>query len=309
MKKVFFFINLIIINFSLLNVSEANFENKIVAKIDNKIITSYEIKNKIVRTLIISNSDITQDNINSIKPQALDSLINYKLKQIQLQNFNYKINQQNLNSYINRISDNNVEKLKKKFNEYKIDYNLFVKEVETELKWQQFIFNTYSKKIQIDESSLDEEIKEMTDSKINIREVNLSEIKVFQDAKRTNEIIISNIVSEINDNGFENTASKFSISLSSSQKGNLGWINTKSLSKKINNVVSKMKPGEISSPIIQTDTILFLKINSERTISNNEIDNKKLKETLYKQKQNEMFNLYSKSHLSRLKNNHFIQYK
>ena len=69
-----------------------------------------------------------------------------------------------------------------------------------------------------------------------------------------------------------------------------------------------MKPGQISEPIIEVDNILFLKLNSIRDIENN-IDADKLKNTLLDQKRNEMFDLYSKSHLSKLKNNFFIEYK
>ena len=36
------------------------YENKIIAKIDNKVITSYELKNKILTTLMLSNEEINQ---------------------------------------------------------------------------------------------------------------------------------------------------------------------------------------------------------------------------------------------------------
>ena len=44
---------------------------------------------------------------------------------------------------------------------------------------------------------------------------------------------------KIESQGFENVALSHSISLSSNNKGNLGWINGKSLSKEILNIVKK----------------------------------------------------------------------
>ena len=41
----------------------------------------------------------------------------------------------------------------------------------------------------------------------------------------------------------------------------------------------------------------------------NEIDKNEIKNRLIKQKKNELFNLYSNSHLSKLKNNTLIEYK
>ena len=42
-------------------------ENKIIAKVNNEIITSYDLKNKIKTTLILSNEIINQDNIDEQK--------------------------------------------------------------------------------------------------------------------------------------------------------------------------------------------------------------------------------------------------
>ena len=51
-----------------------------------------------------------------------------------------------IDDYINRISKNNVQKLKKDFEIYNLDFNLWTKEIETEIAWQQFIYFNYSKK-------------------------------------------------------------------------------------------------------------------------------------------------------------------
>ena len=69
----------------------ANLNNSIIVKVDKKIITNFEIKNKILRTLIISGNEVNQTNINNLKKTSLDSLINLKLKEIELANFDLKI--------------------------------------------------------------------------------------------------------------------------------------------------------------------------------------------------------------------------
>tara|TARA_E500000178_G_C16985531_1_gene738008 strand:+ start:955 stop:1884 length:930 start_codon:yes stop_codon:yes gene_type:complete len=285
-------------------------ENFIIAKIDQKIITNFDIKNKILGTLVIAGDEINQQNINNLKKEVLESLIILRLKEIELEKYNFKVSNQNINSFINQLSGNQRDKLKNKYKINNLDYNSLVKEVETELKWRQFIYQSYSKKIKIDEKTLENEIKKIIKlSKIdnNNFEVNLSEIVVYQNNNSNNEII-SKIIKEIETNGFGNAALKFSISSSSAEKGKLGWINTKALSKNIENIVKKLKINQISEPIIETNSILFLKLNNKRSL-NNQIDVKKLKSDLIQQKQNEMFNLYSRSHLSKLKNNSFIEYK
>ena len=62
-------------------------ENKIIAKVNNEIITSYELKNKIKTTLILSNEIINQDNIDRTKKLILKSLIDLKVKKDELKKY------------------------------------------------------------------------------------------------------------------------------------------------------------------------------------------------------------------------------
>ena len=62
-------------------------ENKIIAKVNNEIITSYDLKNKIKTTLILSNEIINQDNIDRTKKLILKSLIDLKVKKDELKKY------------------------------------------------------------------------------------------------------------------------------------------------------------------------------------------------------------------------------
>ena len=44
---------------------------KIVVKIENELITSYDIKNKIISTLLLNNKQINQENIDNLKKRSL----------------------------------------------------------------------------------------------------------------------------------------------------------------------------------------------------------------------------------------------
>ena len=309
MKKVLFLIySFIFFLFLTINL-KSNIQSSIILKVDKKIVTNFEVKNKILSTLIIAGNDITQSNIDNLKKQTLESLIYFKIKEIELEKFDLKIKEERVNDIKNRISGNNIEKLKNNFKNNGLDFDLWVEEIRTELKWQKFIYLKYSNKIQIDESFINTEVDKILKTNINNKEINLSEIEVFQNNEISNDSLISKILREIEVKGFENAAMKFSISNSSSSKGNLGWINMNTLSRKINDALKNLKPGQLSKPIIQTNSILFLKLNSVRTLKNNNIDKERLKKNLIQRKQDELFNLYSRSHLSKLKNNYLIEYK
>ena len=101
----------------------------------------------------------------------------------------------------------------------------------------------------------------------------------------------------------------YSNSSTAQNKGNIGWINSKSLSEDIFKVLSKMKVGEISDAILRKNTVLFLRINQKRTKKLDENNIAKIKKRILNMKRNELFNLYSNSFMSQIKNNSFIEYK
>ena len=87
--------------------------NKILLKVENEIITNYEVKNKILTSLVLAGNEISQENINKLKKQALESLIENKLKIIELEKFKIKKNSNQINSYLNSISGNDILALRK----------------------------------------------------------------------------------------------------------------------------------------------------------------------------------------------------
>ena len=283
--------------------------NKIILKVENEIITNYEVKNKILTSLVLAGDEITQENINKLKKKALESLIQNKLKIIELKKYKIKKNNSQINSYLNLVSENNIEKLQNKFKNNNLDYDLFLEEVEVQTKWQSFIYLFYKEKIEINQNSVKEDLKEIIENETKFQEFNISEIEIMIEGNNSIDQITLDLKNKIKDEGFETAALKYSMSSSANNKGNLGWISSKSLSKEIFEVLKTMDVGQISNPIKRQNSILFLKLVDERTARVDDINIEKLKERIIEQKKNEMFNLYSKSHLSKLKNTVLIEYK
>ena len=260
------------------------FNSKIIVKVEDEIITNYDLKNKILITLILSNQEINQQNIDELKKAVLDQLINLKLKKIELLKYKIKKDEGRINSYLKSISGNNIQNFKNKFFENNLDFELFLDEVDTEIRWQQLIYTLYGKKIDINEATIDVEVEKIIKERSNVEEFELYEIEINSNLDVPEKQIIEDILKKINTIGFENSALNFSASTTSSQKGYLGWINGKTLSKEIYLILSKMKIGEVSKPIKKQNNILFLKLNNKRTINPEQLEIKKLKSDIIEKK-------------------------
>ena len=78
MKKLNFFLKIFTLLFLVQNQISLAKENKILINVDNKIITSYELENKIKTILFLSNQKLSQNSIDNAKAIAINSLISYK---------------------------------------------------------------------------------------------------------------------------------------------------------------------------------------------------------------------------------------
>ena len=286
----------------------ASNKSEIILKIENEIITNFDLRNKILSSLILSNQEINQNNINSLKNQSLDLLILYKLKKIELDKYDYTVDQTQLNAYLNSISSNNVQNLKSIFLKYEVDFDQFLNEVKVEFKWKKFIFNNYSKKIEIDENIVNEEIKKMIENNQSLEEFKLSKIEIFLNNDNTDDLRITSLQNHIKDYGFESAIKKFDAQ-SPANKEEIDWISGESLSSNLENIVKNLDIEQVSDVIKLQDSALVLKLLDKRKTRINNEDIQRLKKSIINKKKNDLFSLYSSSHLSKLKNSSFISYK
>ena len=298
----------------LLNIETNSFastKNKIIVSVENQIISSYELKNKIKTMLFLSNQNLSQKNIDFTKQIALQQLIDYKLKKNQITKFNIKSdNNIQINNHLESLSSKyktNIDGMKKIFKNNNLDFELYVNEIETEFNWQKLIFRTFRDKITLDKNEIDNELNDLLETKSNLQEYELAEIEISLKNNSDDKNTIREVNNQIEKIGFEKTAVKYSMSTTSLDGGKIGWINSKSLSKKILTILDKMKIGDISEPIIQTNTATIIKLLDKKTINLNETDMDELRKKIVNNKKNELLSLYSNNYLSKIKNNALIE--
>ena len=98
------FLLILIISISFIfNYAFSSINNKIIVKVGNEIITSYELENEIRTILFLSKNQINQENINKVKKKAISGLINKKLKKEEIEKYGIKLDQSKVRSYLNNL--------------------------------------------------------------------------------------------------------------------------------------------------------------------------------------------------------------
>ena len=104
--------------------------------------------------------------------------------------------------------------------------------------------------------------------------------------------IFQEIEKSINENGFENTASIFSISESSKTGGQIGWVEETSISNEILREISKLEVGNYTNPIQIPGGFLILHIKDKKKIKK-DIDIEKEVALKIRNLQNQQLNQFS----------------
>ena len=284
-------------------------ENKIVIKVNNSLISSYEIRNKIDTEIILRNLEINQENINKFKNFSVQELINFRIKEIEILKYNFvQLDKIDVSKQIQNISNGDLEGLKNKFKEKNLDYNIFVKELKIQAAWQQLIFQLFNKKIKLDENEISKLVENLKNEK-NVKEFNLSEITLSFLNKDEKDDKIKMIKKKLEEVSFEEAVKLFSESDTAINDGKLGYVNEKSLSKEIFENLKNLKEGDVSDPLIDGNSIVFLKVNDIKYSKSDSQNIADLKKKVIIKRKNDLFNLYSKSHLSKIKNSTYIKFQ
>ena len=278
-------------------------ENKIIVKVDNEIITSVDINNE-VKYLKALNPNLSKLDKNKIYQIAKSSLVREKIKLIEISKIaENKISEVYLENIIKNIYSSIGLNNKKEFIKYLNNFSIDIEEVENKLSnealWNQLIYRNYYTKIKIDEKKIRDEIKSINNE---IYSYLLYEILFNSDDKREAEKLYNQIELSIEKNGFENTASIFSISESAKTGGKLGWIEEGSMSKKIVSEISQLKNDEYTKPILIPGGFLILSVKNKKKIQKN-LDIEQEVKLKIKSIQNQQLNQFSNIYFNKIKKN------
>ena len=265
MKKVFLFITILI--FYTWNFEIVNSEIFIKAKINNQILTNFDVK-KEKNYLLALNPSLRNLSIEEINRYATDSLINENIKRIEIEK-RYEIlqNKKMINKIIKDIYSglgiSNISEFEQYLNKYNIGLGLVKKKISIEIAWNDYIFSKFNSSILIDEDKIRDKISKL--SKQNkIENILLSEIIFTINDNENLESKFNNIKNSINKIGFEETAKIYSVADSKKNGGKIGWVYKTQLSKKILNEIEKIDVGQLTNPITTPGGFILLKLNDKK---------------------------------------------
>jgi len=157
-KKIFFFSILILILYSF---SAKSLSNNVIVTIDNIIITELDFKKELDFIKFINKEEI-DTNSAKIKKEIIESLIDRKIKKIEVDNAKIEINEKEIENYLynyfisNKIND---EMLNDFYKKYQLENDYLKNIISIDSRWIKMIRQIYESRINVNLTEVNEEIK------------------------------------------------------------------------------------------------------------------------------------------------------
>ena len=308
MKKNNFFILILILFFFTTNNLQSN-EIYIVSKVNNQIITNEDVGNEI-KYLILLNPKIKKLSENDLFFLSKNSLIREKIKEIEIKKYynldnDYPFVKKLVDRFIRKLNLDTLEQLKKELKDNGLSYEEILIKIKIESLWNNLIFKKYVNQVKIDEEKIKLDLKQK-EIKSVYKKYSMSEILFNPKNTSTYESYYKKIKDSIIENGFANTASKFSISETSKYGGKIGFIREDRLDINILEELKKINIGETTGIIKKNSGFLILRLE--------DIQEEKIKfdfEKEYKKKidieRNKKFNQFSMIYFNKVKSDILIK--
>lgn len=298
----FFLLAILFIFFSSVKAQDV----KIVAKIENNIITNIDV-DKEFNYLVTLNTSLKNIDKTQVFEFAKNSLIKENIKKIEIMKF-YELG--NKNETVDKLIENIYRKLNftsiDLFKDYleinNLKFNDVYKKLEIEAVWNEMIYQLFKEKIYVNEEELKSKILK---NKKKMESFLLSEIVINIKNKNEIDLKYNELVNHISKFGFKESVLKFSESNTKNNSGLLGWVNNNSLSKKIQNEINKIDIGQITEPILISSGMLVLKLEDKKIVELNQNLEEEL-EKLASFEINNQLNNFSTIHYNKIKKNFLV---
>ena len=311
MKKIKILLIFLIL-FFINNISAK--EIKILYKISDTIITSYDVK-KEIDYLVSLNPNFANYDKDKLQNTAIESLIRERIKKIEIDksyNIDYELASETdliknflKNFWINLGFNNETE-----FNKYLKSKDIILKEIKKkfviEQYWNQLIFDSFNKNIKINTKKIESIVNDLENKNQEIMSYNLSEIIFSGKNKLEINQKFNEIKNSIEKIGFKDTALLHSISRSAKFGGEIGWVNQSQISKKIFDKIKNLEVGQYSEAINTAGGTIILFLNEKKS-ETLKIDKENEIKKMISLEKNRQLNEFSIMHYKKIENKSYVE--
>lgn len=233
--------------------AQATTVQRIVAVVNNEIITEQELRSRILLAIVISGLPDTTDTRQRIAPQVLRSLIDERLQVQEAKRLKLDAADADIDKAFDNIAQRNNlthDQLVQFLNSRGVSAQLVRDQLRAQIDWIRVVQREIRPKVVVTEDQVSLAMRAPNTAN---EEVHLSEIllpvyepsqlsTVMQDARQLTQEVR-------NGANFNAVARQFSAAQSKDDGGDLGWVPIASVLPDLQPIIGRLQPGQVSDPV------------------------------------------------------------
>ena len=243
---------------------------EIVAKVNGQPITNYDLDQRVNFLAAVTNIKLTDSNRQRIETDALQMLIDEKLKLAAAQEIDPNIAERSLamardlvDSSFQQNDKNGFEVLR----EMQLDTESIQQKFVTDLAWASFIQAKFGNKLGDINAKIDAELSKILEDATK-PQLQVSELVLVPEPSRplqeTQRLANEIVVAVSRGANFNAIAQQYSVAGSAQNGGRLGWLSTNQLPENVSKALAEIDIGAVTPPLQQDGAILLFQKNGER---------------------------------------------
>ncbi len=244
----------------------------IAAVVNDEIISVYDLSQRISLVVLFSNLPNTPQTHQRIAPDILRRLVIEKLRLQEAARLELEVPEaaiQNSISIIERQNNLPAGGMTSALESNGIDPETLRQQVRAELAWIDVVRALFRRLVTVSDQEVEDALNKIREN-AGKTEYLVSEIFLAYDEKPRNEIeqVAQRIYAQLGAGAsWPQMAQNFSESASAKNGGDMGWNLADDLGPVLGNVVAKLQPGQMSSPVTTDDGVYIVLLREKRVAS------------------------------------------
>ena len=235
-----------------------HFEDSVVALVNDRPISQYDLNQRMALVLSTSNIPSTPEMKKKIRDQVLEQLETELLQRQEALKNDITVSSVEVDKQIQGILTDNhltMDQLKAVLARGRVDVTTLRGQIAAQLLWQKTVEQQYSGRVNITPEAVDAEMARIAEGQNKVHYV-VSEIFLAVDNPDQNEKVLKDaqgLVAQMQAGApFPAIARQFSQSPSAAEGGDIGLIYDGQLAPELSAALAKMKTGDMSPPVRST---------------------------------------------------------
>lgn len=243
----------------------------VVATVNDTLISSYDLKQRMLLLIITSGVQVTQQNYASFQQQALRALIDETLQLGEADHFKLTVSDEEIDEEITQMaaqSSLNKEGLYAELKRAGIEPETLRNQIRAEIAWGQLVNGRFRQKARVGKDQVDAYMGKLTEDSQKPQYL-VAEIYIdpdvaggMKEAQAGAQQLFDQIVQGVAP--FQSVARQFSNAPSAANGGDAGWLVSGTIDPKIEATLQTMTAGQLTRPITTEDGVYIYYLREKK---------------------------------------------